>query len=506
MKKIWIGIVFALIICALTISVAAAPSASLSASKSSVNAGDTVTVKASISATDCKMGGVEVSYDASVFELSSGNWLLSGALLTDFSTSSKDGVFAFGSETAVSGNVFEITLKVKDGAAYGKSNVTVKLTLDGETLSQTVGITVACKHTYDNGCDESCNKCGEKRTISHDWDSGKIDKKVTCTQDGTKSYTCNICGETKTENQEAYGHDYDNACDESCNNCGEKREITHDYGSKWFTSKEQHWKKCSVCGEKKDEGEHTPGAEATDDEPQTCTVCGYVIKPALNHTHTLSDEWNTDETGHWHTCKECDQIPDQEEHVFENECDKKCDTCGFTRETEHIYKTQWTSDANGHWHECEFCGDKLEKEKHVPGPEATEFEAQMCTVCGFELTPALHQHEYLWNYDEESHWQKCTCEDVIEKAEHSWDEGTVITEPTYTDAGVMEYSCSVCGGVKTAEIPVLPAQTFWQKLTNTVEVPIWALIAAGVGVIVLCILCLLPAMIMGKKKTGKYSR
>ena len=505
MKKIVLWFVLALLIAALTIQASAAPSASLSASKTSVNAGDTVTVKASVSSMDCKSGGVEVSFDSKVFELTGGKWLLSGAFITDFSTGTKDGVFAFTSSTAVSGNIFEITLKVKDGAAFGKSNVTVKLNLDGDTVSQSVGITVVCKHSYDNGCDTSCNKCGEKRTISHDWNSGKVDKKVTCTQDGAKTYTCDTCGEKKTETQKAYGHDYDNACDTSCNNCGEKRETTHKYSEKWSSDRTQHWHKCTVCGDKKDAAEHTPGPEATETEPQTCTVCGYVIKPSLSHVHSLAEEWTTDETGHWHTCKECDMIPDFEEHAFDNECDKVCETCGFTRETEHVYQTQWTADADGHWHQCEFCGDRLETEPHIPGPEATEFEAQICTVCGFELTPALHQHEYTWNSDAENHWQECACEDVIEKAEHIWDEGRVTAEPTYTDDGVMEYNCSVCGGVKTEEIPVLPAQTFLQKLTNTVEVPIWALIAAGGGVIVLCVLCAVIPSAIGKKKTGKYS-
>jgi len=505
MKKFLFWLTLVLLIAALTIPVAAAPSASLSASKSTANAGDTVTVKVSVSSMDCKSGGVEVSFDSKVFELTGGKCTLSGTALAEFDTATKDGVFAFSSSTTVSGKVFEITLKVKDSAALGKSNVSVNLIIDGESTSKSVGITVACKHEYDNGCDATCNKCGEKRSISHDWDSGKTEKKVTCTQDGSKVYTCDTCGEKKTETQKAYGHDYDNACDTTCNNCGEKRSTTHKYSDKWTADKKQHWHKCTVCGDKKDAADHTPGAEPTETEPQTCTVCGYMIKPSLNHVHSLSQEWVTDETGHWHTCADCDMIPDFEEHAFDNECDKECNTCGFTRETEHVYQTQWTADADGHWHQCEFCGDRLETEPHIPGAEATEFEAQICTVCGFELTPMLHQHEYLWNYDAESHWQSCECEDVIGKAEHTWDEGTVTVEPTHTDAGVMEYSCSVCGGVKTEEIPVLPAQTFLEKLNNTVEVPIWALIAAGGGVILLCILCAVIPSAIGKKKSGKYS-
>ena len=207
MKKIFIWLVLALLIAALTIQVSAAPSAKLTASKTSVNTGDTVTVNVSVSSMDCKAGGVEVSFDSKVFELTSGKWLLSGAFMTDFSTSSKDGVFAYTDATGISGNILELKLKVKDSAASGKSTVMVSLTLDGQTVQQSIGITVACKHKYDNGCDATCNICGEKRSINHSWNAGTTDKKATCTTDGAKTLTCTVCGEKKTETIKAYGHD-----------------------------------------------------------------------------------------------------------------------------------------------------------------------------------------------------------------------------------------------------------------------------------------------------------
>lgn len=40
-----------------------------------------------------------------------------------------------------------------------------------------------------------------------------------------------------------------------------------------------------TCHTKKDEAAHIPGAEATETTAQTCTVCGYVIKAPLGHTH-----------------------------------------------------------------------------------------------------------------------------------------------------------------------------------------------------------------------------
>lgn len=45
----------------------------------------------------------------------------------------------------------------------------------------------------------------------HDWDEGEITKEPGCTTAGEKTYTCSVCGETKTEEVEATGHTYNSA-------------------------------------------------------------------------------------------------------------------------------------------------------------------------------------------------------------------------------------------------------------------------------------------------------
>ena len=42
---------------------------------------------------------------------------------------------------------------------------------------------------------------------THSWDEGKVTKEATCTEKGVKTFTCS-CGETKTEEIEALGHDW----------------------------------------------------------------------------------------------------------------------------------------------------------------------------------------------------------------------------------------------------------------------------------------------------------
>ena len=51
-----------------------------------------------------------------------------------------------------------------------------------------------------------CNKEISRKTIKteakgHKWDSGKITKEPTYTEQGTRTYTCTVCGKTKTESR-----------------------------------------------------------------------------------------------------------------------------------------------------------------------------------------------------------------------------------------------------------------------------------------------------------------
>lgn len=45
-------------------------------------------------------------------------------------------------------------------------------------------------------------------THTHTWDEGKVVTEATCTTNGKKTYTCSICGETKTETIAKTGHKY----------------------------------------------------------------------------------------------------------------------------------------------------------------------------------------------------------------------------------------------------------------------------------------------------------
>lgn len=68
-----------------------------------------------------------------------------------------------------------------------------------------------------------------------------------------------------------------------------------------------------------------------------------------------------------------------------------------------------------------------------------------------------HTHTYSeqWSHNDSEHWHACTgadCDEVIDKAAHTWDNGNITKEPTCTAKGEMTYTCTVCKATKTEEI------------------------------------------------------
>lgn len=57
--------------------------------------------------------------------------------------------------------------------------------------------------------------------------------------------------------------------------------INHNWLEEWVRDETKHWHYCFGCTVKNDMADHTPGAAATAETPQTCTVCGYELAPAL---------------------------------------------------------------------------------------------------------------------------------------------------------------------------------------------------------------------------------
>lgn len=170
-------------------------------------------------------------------------------------------------------------------------------------------------HVYDDGDDETCNICNYTRVIHRHVLEQVPAVPATCISPGNIAYyRCAACGErfrddggndpvTEDEVKLApLGHDWQEATCETpktCKRAGcsatEGGPLGHDWTTGWMSDADFHWHEClrENCGEKSGHAAHIPGPEATEAAPQTCTECGYVIAPALEHTHVY-DRQSTD--------------------------------------------------------------------------------------------------------------------------------------------------------------------------------------------------------------------
>lgn len=211
----------------------------------------------------------------------------------------------------------------------------------------------------------TCSVCQLSETNNHTWNSGTVIKEATCISAGEIRYTCTGCGMIRTETVAKLStHTYDHGCDNTCNICNASRTTSHSYSSSWSSDKTGHWHACVHCGDKKDITSHTAGPEPTDTTAQTCTICNYIIKPSLRHEHSYSTELTGDETGHWFACSQCDTQKDFAAHTFDNNCDEQCNVCPFTRTITHDVSETWTSDRNKHWHACKSCEEIFDSQPH----------------------------------------------------------------------------------------------------------------------------------------------
>ena len=129
----------------------------------------------------------------------------------------------------------------------------------------------------------------------------------------------------------------------------------------------------------------------------------------VTHTHTISEGYSYDETSHWKTCSGCDDKIDVEKHSFDD----------------GVITTSSTEDE----------------------------KTYTCKVCGYKkIENKDHQHKPSdeYSYDETSHWKTCSgCDEKLDLAKHSFDDGVITVPPTKTAEGEKVYTCTVCGYTKT---------------------------------------------------------
>ena len=202
-------------------------------------------------------------------------------------------------------------------------------------------------HTYDHNCDTDCNVCGVTREITHvlAWACDLTDHWMACSvcghqQDksahtmdtgvasiaeghGSLCTTCNLIPNIQP-------HAFDSNCDGDCADCGYQRPVNHFYGVTWHYDTQGHWQSCMLCGNKTEPQAHVTGQEVVT-EPEVsapevasevvetdllCTVCGFIVTPAPNHSHLMAGQWISDENGHRYPCY-CGEESDAAAHNWD---------------------------------------------------------------------------------------------------------------------------------------------------------------------------------------------
>ena len=110
--------------------------------------------------------------------------------------------------------------------------------------------------------------------------------------------------------------------------------------------------------------------------------------------------------------------------------------------------------------------------------KATYFYSCECGAKGtkvFEDGDYVHVYSEEFSFDETEHWHACVgaltdcaCDKRSDVAEHEWDEGKVVTEPTCDTEGSLVYTCA-CGATKTEIIPVKHTLIHTAKKNATCE-------------------------------------
>jgi cell wall assembly regulator SMI1 len=217
----------------------------------------------------------------------------------------------------------------------------------------------------------TCQGCGytyteELPALGHKWDDGVLTKKATCTENGEWTFSCETCGDTITEILDATGHSEDkeirNKKDATCTANG--------YTGDTY---------CQSCGEIIEHGTiipaagHSPEQEVRGAKTATCTETGY--------------------TG-----------------------DRYCQICGEKVETGNEIS------ALGH-------SNEVETRNVIAASCTTEGYSgdTYCKTCGEKLSTGVS----------------------IQKSDYTWDAETVVKAATCTENGERKFTCISCGETKT---------------------------------------------------------
>ena len=258
---------------------------------------------------------------------------------------------------------------------------------------------------------KSCTVCGlsSKGTASeatfesgsvlgHDWGAW--------TQNSDGSSHTRVCSRdaSHTETENCSGGEATCTAKAKCSTCnaeyGETNPNNHagTLGG-WQSDENKHWKEYSCCRVNDEEGPHDwdngkvttqPACTNAGEKTFTCNECGRKKTEQIDATgHSWKQEWNSDETHHWHECANgCDAKDAYAEHA---DADKNhvCDTCGKVlsecaddnkdHKCDYCGKTLSECADDNKDHKCDYCGKTISN--HTGGTADCCHKA-VCEICG----------------------------------------------------------------------------------------------------------------------------
>ena len=227
-------------------------------------------------------------------------------------------------------------------------------------------------------------------TIACTWDNGEITTPATCTEKGTKTYTCTICANTSTAEIEANGHNWEL-------HLGTPASCKQDGIKAYWTCNNNH--------------DVVYGLGNTANAVTECTIEDTII-----HKESVACTWEDVSIDQQPTCTQngvktvrcsvCETTNTQEisalGHSFTNVVQEKPATCSASG-----YKQYYT---------CSVCTE-------------TVYSLDGVTACGFDLI-----------------------ELPVDNNAHSWNDGILTTAPTCSTMGSALLTCNLCSLTKTQTI------------------------------------------------------
>ena len=203
-----------------------------------------------------------------------------------------------------------------------------------------------------------------------------------------------------------------------------------DHSYTYKSNSSGHWKECVQCGEKQTTSSHT----YTNDCDKSCNTCGYTRTTSHTYSNSCDTSCNvcgyTRTTTHTYTnscdktCNVCGSTRTIT-HTYNHDCDTDCNVCGETRTTAHSYGS-YSRDSDHHWRTCTICNSSVISQPHY----YTNKCDTSCNACGYERT-ITH------SYDNDCDTGCNVCGEAR------------TTEHVYDDE--QDTTCNVCSEVRTVE-------------------------------------------------------